>query len=164
MQTRTTITMTFGVASLLISSCGADDDPLTKAEFLEQANAICHQSNEELEPIFEQIYADLDAGHPESGGAVFERWDHAMEQVRPIVDEQLDDIRALGFPTGDREFLETLLGDQEREFDRFATMVDEAAAGSAAAREAMSVEEDPFADIDRRAREYGLTVCGESEG
>jgi hypothetical protein len=38
-----------------------------------------------------------------------------------------------------------------------------AADGDEAALAALDTEEDPFDDIDRRAREYGLTVCGESD-
>ena len=57
---------------------------------------------------------------------------------------------------------DTLLEDQEAAIAEFAGLMKAAAGGDDAALDALeSSHEDPFDDINRRAREYGLTVCGE---
>ena len=84
-----------------------------------------------------------------------------MDEIKPILDQQLDDIRALAPPAEDKELIETLMNDQDDALSEGFRLIDAAAAGDEAARAALDdEEEDPFADIDRRAREYGLTVCG----
>ena len=59
--------------------------------------------------------------------------------------------------------IDTLLADQQAALDKFQSDIAAAATGDQAALAALDTEEDPFEDIDRRAREYGLTVCGEGE-
>jgi hypothetical protein len=87
-----------------------------------------------------------------------------MQQVVPIIDQQLDDIRAFTPPAGDEQLIDTLLDDQEAAIAEFADLMKAAAGGDQAALEALdSSNEDPFDDINRRARDYGLTVCGEED-
>lgn len=165
---RTTIIAALAAgAGLLIAACGDDAEALSKPDFVAQANAICQETNGQLDPIFETIYADtgeVDWDDPANELLLFVRWDEALQQVVPIVDQQLDDIRALAPPAGDEEFIDTLLDDQEAAIAEFAGLIEAAADGDQAALEALdSSEEDPFDDIDRRAREYGLTVCGEND-
>jgi hypothetical protein len=158
------ICMTLGAS---IAGCGmSGDDPLTKPEFVEQANAICRSTNEELEPIFEKIYADFDDVDPEDPAnefLLFERWDDALVEARPVIERQLDDLAELEPPTDDEEFIDRLLTDQDAAVERFVTLVGAAADGDRDALEALDSDDDPFAEIDARAREYGLTVCGESD-
>ncbi len=149
-------------AGLLVAGCGADGgDPLTKAEFVEQANAICQTSADEAEPIVEAIFAGLGEGDPSVDGTIFVRWADAMDELVPLFEQQLDDIRALEPPADDQEFIETLLADQRAAIAEFDRLIDAAAAGDVTARAALDSDDDLFDDIDRRAREYGLTVCGE---
>ena len=165
MHTRNML-ITAVAAGVLVAACGDDTEALSKPEFVAQANAICQASNDQLEPVFEAVWADLesvDADDPENEFILFVRWDEAMQQVVPIVDEQLDDIRALEPPPEDAELIEALLGDQEAAIAEFASLMKAAAQGDQAALAALDTEEDPFDDIDRRAREYGLTVCGEAD-
>ena len=85
-----------------------------------------------------------------------------MDEAGPILDRQLDDIRALEPPAEDKDLIETLLDDQEAALTEFTQMLDAAAAGDEAAR-ARDLEGDLFDDVNRRVREYGLTVCGEDD-
>jgi hypothetical protein len=152
-------------AGLLIAACGDDTEALSKPEFIVQANAICQTTNDRLEPIFETVWADtdeIDWDDPVNELVLFARWDEAMQQVVPIVDQELADIRALAPPEGDAELIDTLLDDQEAAVAEFAGLMEAAAGGDEAAMAALDGE-DPFDDIDRRAREYGLIVCGENE-
>lgn len=163
MYTRTTITSVL-VCGLAASACGSDDpEPLAKPEFIAQANAICEATNEELAAVFEEIWAvadDVDLDDPDNELLMFSRWDAAMDEVVPIVDGQLDDIRALAPPAGDEELIETLLVDQGTAVAEFAGLMEAAANGDESAMAALEAD-DPFAEINQRARAYGLTACGE---
>jgi hypothetical protein len=163
---RTTImTALVAGAGLFIAACGDDAEALSKPDFVAQANAICQETNDQINPIFETIYADTDDvewDDPANELLLFVRWDGAMQLVVPIVDQQLADIRSLAPPSEDEELIDALLDDQEAAIDDFAGLMEAAANGDRAALEALdSSTEDPFDDINRRAREYGLTVCGE---
>lgn len=152
--------------ALLMAACGNDAEALSKPEFIEQANAICQASQDEAEPLFDAVFADLediDFDDPANEGLLFTRFAEAMQEVEPIFERQLDDIRALEPPAEDKELIEELIADQEEALTRFVTTLDAAAAGDEAARAAVDGDEDPFDDVDRRAREYGLTVCGDQE-
>jgi hypothetical protein len=153
-------------AGLLFAACGGDAEALSKPEFIAQANAICQASNDAAEPFFEDIYTDLpdeDFDDPANGFVIFVRWDEALDSVKPIFDKQLDDIRALEPPAEDKQLIDTLIADQQTALDNFQRDIAAAATGDQAALAALDTEEDPFDDIDRRAREYGLTVCGEAD-
>lgn len=153
------------VTSLLVTACGDDTESLSKPEFITQANAICQASFDEADPLFDAIFADLDDNFDPNDRAaqdlIFVRWAEAMDGIEPIFDKQLDDIRALEPPTQDKDLITTLLDDQDDALSEFTRLIDDAAAGDDAARARIdSEQEDPFADLDRRAREYGLSVCG----
>jgi hypothetical protein len=156
-------------AALLTAGCGIqgdDAEALTKPDFVAEANAICQTSNDRLDPIFEAVYADLDDvdwDDPDNQLLIFKRFDVALEQAVPIIDQQLDDVGALEPPADDKDLIETLLADQAAAVSEFTRLMNAAADGDQAALAALDTEEDPFDDIDRRAREYGLTVCGESD-
>ncbi len=156
-------------AALLTAACGIqgdDAEAMSKPEFVAEANAICQTSNDQLDPIFEAVYADLDDvdwDDPDNQLLVFKRFDVALEQAVPIIDQQLDDVGALEPPANDKDLIETLLADEAAAVAEFTTLMNAAADGDQAALAALDTEEDPFDDIDRRAREYGLTVCGESD-
>ena len=54
-----------------------------------------------------------------------------------------------------------LYDDVEAVLDEINQLADDAAAGDPAAIERITSDEDPFDEVNRRAIEYGLTVCGE---
>lgn len=165
------IVATIAVAvGLAISACGSDADPLTKPEFIDQANAICQVSQDEASPIFDAFFSDVDVDDadfddPAVRDLIFVRFSEAMAEVKPIFDRQLDDIRALEPPAQDKQFIEKLIADQDDALDEFVRLLEEAAAGNEEARAIVDSDDtDPFADVDRRAVEYGLNVCGTEEG
>lgn len=135
--------------------CGGDDDAdvdsaatttaqsITKAEFLAQANAICAAGNAEIDAAL--------AGVTETTTEE-ELTTIINEQVVGSVRTQIADIRALGFPDGDAELLDAIFTDSEAALDQVAadpigTFVD--------------TTEDPFADLNARLADYGLTACAE---
>lgn len=156
-------------AGLLTAACGIQGDDaaaLSKPEFVAEANAICEAGNDRLDVVFDQVWAgveEIDFENPDNELLIFERWQNALIEAGPIVEQELDDIGALEPPAEDEEFIDTLLADQAAAFDEFTRLINAAADGDRAALAALDTDEDPFDDIDRRAREYGLTACGESE-
>ncbi|MDX2380667.1 MAG: hypothetical protein QNM02_13020 [Acidimicrobiia bacterium] len=163
MHATTNLTTAIATAGLIFAACGDDPEPLSKPQFVAQANAICQTTNDQLVPIFENVWAiedDVDPTDPANELLIFARWDEAMDEVVPIVDEQLDDLRELSPPAEDEDLIETLFADQESAIADFAGLMDAAAGGDQAAMAELELD-DPFDDINRRAREYGLTVCGE---
>jgi hypothetical protein len=153
-------------AGLLAASCADDAEALSKQQFVEQANAICAASNERIDPLFERVYADLDdvdLNDPDNRFVIFRRFDEAMDEVLPIIEQQLDDIGVLQPPGEDEELIDTLLADQEAAIAEFAGLMEAAADGDAVALAALETDEDPFDEIDRRARDYGLDACGEAD-
>lgn len=149
------------IATLALTACGSDDrEPLSKADFVGQANAICADFQTAAEPVFERVWADFDEDDPTAEETIFTGWADALDELGPEFDRMLDAIEDLEPPVADREFIETLLADQRTALATFTTMVDDAAAGDVSARRAME-DEDVFDDVDRRATEYGLTTCGD---
>lgn len=168
LPTHTGVVLTGAVAAgLVFASCGVQSEPLSKAEFIEQANAICQSTNDRVEPLFEEVYnnlEDVDWDDPDNKLLLFVRFDEAMDEVLPIMNEQLDSIGALEPPAEDGELIDELIADQDAALTEFAVLMDAAADGDEAALAALDSEEDPFEEIDRRARDYGLIVCGEEDG
>ena len=156
-------------ATTTLAACGDDTTAaLSKPEFVAQADAICAATDAELEPVWDTLWAmdDLEFDHPdeldEAGqDLLFTRFAEAMGTIGPAWLESLDEIRALGVPTDDAATVGAILDDMETAVDDFTAIARAAADGDVAAREQMDdTNDDPMADVNRRAREYGLTVCG----
>ena len=82
--------------------------------------------------MFDEVYAgldDIDFNDPDNELLIFERWDAALIEAGPIVDQELDDIGALEPPVEDEEFIETLLADQAAAFAEFTRLMNAAADG-----------------------------------
>lgn len=158
------------VTALLLTACGGDsEEALSKEDFIEQANAICAATNEELDPIVEEFFAetfeDVPTDTPPSQvPVVITAFDELFDEVlTPAFEEQMDEIRALAPPEEDAEMLDELYDDLESGLETVNATLDDAVAGDPAAIEAFSsgASEAQLNEANRQAREYGLTVCGE---
>lgn len=144
---------------LVAGACG-DGETLTKAEYIEQGNAICADGNAQLDPIFEEVFADF-PDEPTQQQLVDEVVG-IVAGITPIIEAQLADLRELAAPKEDEDTLELLFDDVEAVLEEINQLADDVAAGDQAAIDLIESEEfDPFADVNRRAVQYGLTVCGE---
>lgn len=163
---RTTIALSgIVLAAAWLGGCGDDTEQISKPEFVERANAICQEVHDELDPVWEAMWAevgDSDVESPADQGQIFVAFGEVMDATVPAMHEMADDLRGLGAPAGDEELLETLFDDLDAAIDEFAAMVDAAAAGDEAAREYLDGEGDDAAIdvVNRRAQDYGLEVCG----
>jgi len=111
--------------------------PITKTEFVEQANAICDAGNATIE-------ADPGSNAP---GPVF-----FVETIIPSIRQQVTEIRTLGFPEGDGELLEKMLGDTE-------TVLADLEVELEADPESFGSGPNPFAETNQALADYGLNVC-----
>jgi hypothetical protein len=128
---------------LVAAGCGDDDDDdgdggeaLTKEEYLAQGNQICAQGNAELRQS-----EDFNFNDPAAVGAF------VTDTLVPNIQGQIDQLRE-GIPEGDEETVNGILDDTEAKLD-------ELEADPASLQE----DADPFAEINMRLDEYGLTTC-----
>jgi hypothetical protein len=136
----------------LVAGCGGGDETtdsatLTKTQFIKQGDAICKEANAENETEAEE-FAE------ENGFTLEEATDEQLEEtvsvvLVPSLNQQVEDLKALGAPEGDEEKVEAIL-----------VAVEDAAD---------DIEEDPgsvfkektLEEPNRLADAYGLKVCGQ---
>jgi hypothetical protein len=159
-----------GLLAVVAVACGDDDsDALTKEEYIEQANAICTATNEEIEPLmeefFEETFADIPQDTPPGDvPTIILAFDEFFDDVlTPAVEDQMEQIRALAPPEEDAEMLADIYDDLQAGLDVVNATLDDAVAGDPAAIEAFSsgASEEQLNEANAAGREYGLTVCGE---
>jgi hypothetical protein len=166
-----TLTGLLLVLALGAAGCGGGD-ALPKDEYIAQANAICEDTYAHLEVAFAESAADLSAEFTSEelaevllGGF--------LDQYIAAIEVQLVDLRALAAPEGDEALLESFYDEVEAVLGAISQLASSAAAGDASAIEQLTARSDPghgglpavsaaFDDVDMRAIEYGLTVCGNS--
>jgi hypothetical protein len=153
-------TLAGGVA---LAACGDDAAALSKEDFIAAADAICQTATDEQDPILEAAFDELDEASADTQ-AFAVAIDEAFDEIGPLVDQQVADIRALAPPEADAEMIDSILDDVESGIDEQLATFEAAAGGD---EEALAVLEsnsyDPTGDANRRAREYGLVVCGAEE-
>jgi hypothetical protein len=157
-------------AAFVGAGCGGDDDETTTATtttetgatgasgasgeqgqaagggtlddaFAEEANAVCEQGNKELD----QVFGSLDQ---EPKPAELEKL--VSDEFVPNVQGQIDDIKALGEPEEGSAELQTFLDDAQSALDEVES--DPSLIGPGA-------QQDPFADVNKQAKELGLPAC-----
>jgi hypothetical protein len=142
--------------------CGGNDDepaattetpgPLTRADFIEEADLICQTTDRQIEAAGDDLVADLPPRETPSDAQVRR---FALGTLIPRLEEEIRAIRALGIPPGDEKKVEEIL----------------AATRQGIAQIKRQVREDPQAlrqganppAIDRAnklARDYGSFECG----
>lgn len=129
---------------LIAAGCGDDDDDggdggeaLSKEEYLAQGNQICEEGQAELRQAEDTIN---DPAAPEA---------FITDTLVPNVQGQIDQLRE-GIPEGDEDTVNGILDDAE-------VILDDIEADPAS----LQGNADPFADVNPRLNEYGLTTCAE---
>lgn len=112
------LTLLAGVMALaaLTTGCGgSDDEALTKAEYVKQANAICKKLNEETAVKYEAFYkANKDAGTAELQATV-------ATMYLPALEERVEALNELTPPAEDEEKVEAILDALEAGIDDTAS-------------------------------------------
>jgi hypothetical protein len=141
----------------LAAGCGGDDETatasLTKAEFVKRADAICDKGNERFQTLYEKYVRahENDAPEIEPGGkrTLAQSTEITERALAPVVKQEVDEIRALGAPSGDGR--------------RVAEILDAIEDGLKKVEEDPTVvgnTEEEFSKPHELATEYGLEVCG----
>ncbi len=149
---RTVAALSATALCLVLAACGDDtakdpagsDEPkaLTKAELIEQGDAICKASNDKMKAAS----APLEAGDPTEAEAVA----FITETLIPEVEGQAQDLRDLVPPAEDAAAIDAMLDALEAELAK--VKADPAYAFSA---------EGGFVEANKLAVDYGFKECGE---
>jgi hypothetical protein len=147
-------------AALALAACGDDGDgdgsggTLTKAEFIEQGDAICQEMYTQRDPLEVEAAKAAQRGEPDRAADVF-------ENAAEITENRMDELGELPAPEGDAETIDGIVGDGK----------DTAEAAKDAAEAIRREDEAALAEISTEGREsttafnkaaidYGFLVCG----
>jgi len=135
--------------AVFLAACGDDEEseaaePLPKAEFVDQANEICEQGDTEIDQAAEETFTGGRPSPEQIEG-------FASETLVPSIQGQIDDIEALGAPEGDEEQIQEFLDKAQQALDELEADPSLLAASEGA--------QDPFAEVNQLADDYGLTAC-----
>lgn len=135
--------------ALVLSACGDDDgdnesSALTKAELIEQGDAICKGGDKEIDAA-EKAFADPD-------NPTAEEMDDAIDSILiPTLKDELEKLRDLKPPAEDEDEIDSMLDSLDKAIE--------------------DIEKDwrtgftgqNIADANKKANEYGFKECGEDE-
>jgi hypothetical protein len=128
---------------LLVAACGGSSDKtIAKADLIKQGNVICQKASASIDKEFQKLPADA----TEAQQIAFIK-DTAVPQTK----QQIKDLRALGYPKGDKATLEKIYADSDK------LLADIAADPK---KNYIDATGDPFAGINTKLDAYGLTACG----
>lgn len=141
-----------GAVALLAAGCGDDEEaadttvgtPLSKPDFIAQADAICAEGSETIDAAAAEEFG---AGQPTDEEAVA----FAEDVVIPTLEDEANQIDELGPPNGDVDDVEALVEGLRGAIDEVEDNPEGIVDGSA---------EAAFADVNELAADYGLKECG----
>jgi hypothetical protein len=126
---------------------GATGEPLTKEEFIVEADAVCKAGDQKIDAGAQETFGG--GGNP--GKAEQEAF--VVEVVIPSIQEQVDGIAALTPPEGDEDEVAAIVDAAQAAVDQIEEDPSALTGGGSGP--------DPFAEANKLAKEYGLEVCGQ---
>jgi hypothetical protein len=141
--------------AIAFSACGGDDGGggPSKAEFIEEADAICAEGSERAEQIAREGFSDPQNPTPEEVLAI-------VEQLIPLQRETTADVRALDKPEGEEDEINTLLDQADAATDRAEQEID-TPQEAVAVVQASDTPQDPFHEVNQAFAAYGFEACSE---
>lgn len=136
----------------LVAGCGGGDETtdetvtLTKAEFIKQGDAICKEANEENETEAEEFAEENDFTLEKASEEQLE--EAVAEVLVPSLNQQVEELDALGAPEGDEEQVEEIVVSLED------------VAGEIEDDPSLVFEEKTLEKPAKLASSYGFKVCG----
>lgn len=131
------------VAGLLIAGCGDDEDEgLSKAEFLKQGNAICKKGDDAIDAAGTKAFGGEEPSKQELT-------EFAEQTIVPNVQREIDQLGELSPPEDDEAEVDSILTQAQSALDEIKAEPQLVATG------------DPFADVNKKAKAYGLTACAD---
>jgi hypothetical protein len=136
---------------LVLAGCGGGGDeaePLSKSEWIEQADEICAQADEDIEAL----------GDPTTLDEIGELTDEASGISR----DALADLRALRPPEEDQATVDQMLDLVEQQIEIGEQIGEAARNGDEAEVRRLAAEAQPLeAQADEIGRQYGLDDCAD---
>jgi hypothetical protein len=134
-------------AAAIAGGCGGggEAEPLSRAAFVKQGNAICLQAGEERGSALKEAASDGEQDPASSGEAELEEF--VTEIALPPIEQMTEELDDLGVPKGDEKQVAAIVGGLERGIAQL-----EADPSSA-------MTDAPFAAANRMAQAYGLAAC-----
>lgn len=136
-------------AALVLAACGSDGEELSEGEFLAAGNEICEVGNQELNEIFEALFASATT-EEEFGQVIEEQGQTVLDDFVSNVRGQIGDLGDLNGPSGLEDELDPVLDEASEILDRISDAGPEAFFGD---------EGDDFAGVDAQLEALGLTAC-----
>ncbi|HMC07566.1 MAG TPA: hypothetical protein VKG89_09260 [Solirubrobacterales bacterium] len=137
-----------GCGSSSSSSTTSTQAALTKSEFLAKGNAICKKGNQTINKAAHQTFAK---GQKPTKS---ETQDFATKTVIPSIQQQISAIKALPPPSGDEAQVTKIVDDAQAALDK-AKQNPTLLTGNGP---------DPFKQVNKETKAYGLTACGGGGG
>ncbi len=140
---------------LAVSGCGSSDDPsgasITKAQFVKKADASCKKGKEKIRADFAKYVKEREDKGQDLSNPTEDDFAEVVDVVLvPDVEEEVEEIRDLGAPSGDEDQVDAILEARE----------DGLEAAEAEPKAVVVSGKNVFAQATKLAKEYGLEVCG----
>lgn len=141
------------LAVVVVASCGSSGEAgssgISKAAFIRKANAICEVTQNKLLYKGIRVLRKLSRGRTkeETGDIFVPKW------FFPIVEDEIEDVRALGAPSGDEAKIDAILDELQR-------VLDEDKANPKKFQEEQGEFSLPYRKVERLSKEYGIDACG----
>lgn len=142
------VTGLLAVVAIVATGCGGDDgggSSVTKEEFIDDADAICKKFDDEL--------TDIGRGIDEST-TVDQFVDIYVGEAIPLFRDQVHELRDLDVPEEDAAKLDELWDELDSVTDEFEQALKDDP------QRALSAAENPYADAQEIAAQYGFRECG----
>jgi hypothetical protein len=153
--------------AFVVAGCGGDDEETTtvsptttttdaatgatgaevsdeRAALIEEADAICAEGDEEIDAEAQELFGDSNQEPPAAEQEAF-----VEDTVIPSVQDQLDQLSELDPPEEDAEEFQSIIDNAQAALDDVAEDPSTFVGG-----------DDPFAEVNQQAEEFGLTACG----
>jgi hypothetical protein len=155
-------TTTIRAAALLLgvglatlgAACGDDGDDgssgVSKTEYLAEARTICQKGNSALTAASNDVFAKLPPGQKLSDPEIE---NFVLTTVIPTIRDQVAQLRALTPPKGEKDHVEEIYNELDEGLDELEKNPKKLTDGS-----------NVFADADKLATKYGITVCSAPTG
>ncbi len=135
-----------GIALIAVGCGGSESEaaPLTKAQFIAEADAICSQAKEERNAAMKAA-GEESAENPGSDDAELERF--VSDAALPSIQTMTDELGELGTPKKDKKQVEAIVAGFEDAVEQIEADPESALTPA------------PFVKANERATDYGLTGC-----
>lgn len=133
------VVLVLGIAA--VGCGGGDDDTLTKAQFIKQADAICAKGNKRIDAAAKEIFTTKQ--QPSKAQLTT----FATDTLIPDIQRQVDEVRALNEPSDDEDEVNAFLDSAQAELDK-------------GKEDPLYITSDKsFSETNQLGKQYGFKVC-----